>query len=165
MKLRPLAVVLLLAVSAFAGTFTSTEGRFSADFVATPTTSTDTIKTAKGKTLTITSFFAKAADKSMGEMVDYVDFPEPLTEQQLLDTAKAAYDGKTLDGVGKTESDGRTWTLASGHDEDLLYFFAETCVGNRLYTVTIAVPMNDEAKARIAEGKAEDFLGSIKITK
>lgn len=164
MKLKTLAVILLCAVSAFAGTFTSPAGRFSADFIADPTVTTQDVKTAKGGTVTITSFFAKAADKSMGENIDYVDFPEPLTQQQLLDTAKAAFEDKTLDGVGKTESDGRTWVLVAGHDDELLYFYAETCVGKRLYTVTIAAPMTTEEKGRVAETAAEAFLGSIKIT-
>lgn len=166
MKLRSLAVVLLLAVSAFAGTFTSTAGRFSADFIATPTTEVNEVKTAKGATVTITSFYAMATDKSLGEILDYTDFDAPLTKQQLLDTAKAAFSGEgmTLDGVGTTESDGKTWTLAAGHDDTFLFFYGETCVGNRLYTVTIAVPADDEAKAKLAEEKAEAFLGSVKIT-
>src|SRR5882724_6394027 len=103
---RSLAVALLLTVSAMAGTFTSTAGRFTANFVATPTVETRDVKTVKGETVTVTDFFAMANDKSIAQDVDYADFSGELTPQQLLDTAKAVFDGLTLDGVGKTESNG-----------------------------------------------------------
>ena len=168
MKFKALAVIFLLAVSAlplaFAGTFKSTEGRFSADFLGTPTVDTRVVKTAKNEDVTITNFFAMRDDKTLGENIDYTDFPQPLTTQQLIDTAKAAFSNMTLDGVGRTESQGRTWILAAGHDDNLLYFYATTCVGTRLYEVTIAVPMKDEEKARAGENEAEAFLGSVVIT-
>src|SRR5216683_1953090 len=146
MKLKLLAVILLLTVAtSFAGTFNSTPGRFSADFVVTPTVDTKTIKTGK-TSLTITTFFAKSADNTLGENIDYTDFPETLTTEQLIETAKAAFDGITLDGLGKTESRGRNWILAAGHDDELLYFYAVTCVNKRLYEVTIAEPIKGATK-------------------
>lgn len=166
MKLKSLslAAVLLLAVSAFAGTFTSPAGRFTADFVTEPTTESRDVKTSKGDTVTVYSFFAKAADKSLGEDIDYADFAVAPTTEELIDTAKSSFGDRELDGVGKTVSQGRTWILAAGHDEKLVYFYAITCVGKRVFEVTVAAPAVDQEKVKIAESLAEDFLGSIKIT-
>jgi hypothetical protein len=161
---KTLAVLLICAVSAFAGTFTSTAGRFSADFIAAPTAETETAKLADGTGVTIYEFFAIASDKTMAENLSYVDLPRVVSIDELKDTAKAAYNGtgRTLDGIGTTESDGRTWVLAAGHDDAVLYFYANTQVGKRLYEVIIAQPLKTATHEN--EQKAEDFLGSVRIT-
>jgi hypothetical protein len=160
MKLKSLAVILLLTVSAFGAVFTSTAGRFSASFVEPPTTASRAAKMIDGTPVTIKSFYAE--DASMGEILEYTDLPAAPTPEQLLATARMAFAGRVLDGLGGGEHNGRTWTLAAGHDEHLIYLYAVACVGTRLYEVTIAIIPSPEAKA--SETAAEAFLDSLKIT-
>ncbi len=167
MKLKTLTAILLLTVSAFAVPFASVAGHFTADFITKPEETISEAETVKGNKVKVTDYFAVAADKHIGEDVNFVDFPGPLTQEQQVLTAQHAFDDdKTLDGVGETvTSDGRKWVLAAGHDDALLYFYANTTVGNRLYQVIIAVPTKDEEKAKAAEAEAEAFLDTVKIAK
>ncbi len=155
--LSTLLLAITLTASAFAAPFTSTEGRFTADFITAPKVTTDNITDGNGRPVVLVDVTATTEDGDLAEIVSYADYAFTVTENNLQQSGIAAFADKKIDGKQFMTVNGRQEFVVYGSDDTFAYFYANYGVGNRLYQIIVV-----ESLKKVNGSFAADFLLSVK---